>query len=138
MSLDREWEKYSGGPSVSTHKRVHVTIRQRGDIYLNKFAWNVLGKPKAVALYYNRERDEIAMEPADPRRPENFPVQERHTGYRIAAGPFCQHFRIRRDYAQSQRFLHPDIDNYGILHLDLRDTVTIEQRRKGIAKEGPK
>jgi hypothetical protein len=138
MSLDREWEKYSGGPSLSTHNRMHVTIRHRGDIYLNKFAWNVLGKPKAVALYYNRERDEIAIEPADPRRPENFPVRERLAGYRIVAGNFCQHFRIRRDYAQTERFVNPDIDEQGILHLDLRNTVTIEQRRKGIAKEGPK
>lgn len=113
-----------------------MTIRHRGDIYLNKFAWNVLGKPKAVALYYNRERDEIAIEPADPRRRENFPVRERLAGYRIVAGNFCQHFRIRRDHAKTERFVNPDIDKEGILHLDLRNTVTIEMRKKGTAKKG--
>jgi hypothetical protein len=122
MGLGREWEKFKGGPVVASQNRMHVTLNPKGIIYMNNNAYRILGKPAAVALYYNRERDDIAIEPANPRFPENFPVRPKQSAWIIQASPFCVHFRLKP--STTQRFVRPDIDDSGILHLELGNTVT--------------
>lgn len=123
MGLDREWEKFKGGPVVASQNRMHVTLNPKGIIYMNSNAYRILGKPAAVALYYNREKDDIAIEPANPRLAENFPVVPKQSAWIIRASPFCVHFGLKP--ATTQRFVRPDIDNSGILHLELGNTVKV-------------
>lgn len=127
MALDRKFVKYNGGPVISTRNRMHATLSALGVIYLNKRTYEVMSRPAAVALYYNGELDTIAIEPANPRFPQNFPVKECQMGYRILAGPFLGHFKIRTDH--TIRFTRPDIDENGVLMLNLRETVNVTQRR---------
>jgi len=72
MALDRKWEKFQGGPARSAADQVRVTINRKGLIYLNTKAYEALGRPKAVALFYNREDDQIAIQPAYERFVEHF------------------------------------------------------------------
>ncbi|MFN0276970.1 MAG: hypothetical protein ACKVRN_00045 [Pyrinomonadaceae bacterium] len=127
MALERDFEKFTGGPVIATRDRMHVTISALGVIYMNQNTHRLLGKPAAVALYYSREKDTIAIEPASPRFEQNFPVKPMQIcGWRILAGPFLGHFGIRTDH--TLKFVHPDIDN-GVLLLDLRSTVNVTPRR---------
>ena len=123
MNLDREWEKFRGGPTVAKQNRMHVTLNHKGDIFLNDNAHRTLGSPAAVSLYYNREKGTIAVEPADARVPENFPVkQKQKSGWIIRANPFCRHFGIKP--SATEIFNRPEIDNSGVLLLELRNSVT--------------
>ena len=124
MELNAEWEKFRGGPVVATQNRMHVTLNEKGDIFLNGNTHRVLGGPAAVALYYNREKDAIAVEPADARLPENFPVKQKMSGWIIHARPFCRHFGIKVSATES--FNRPEIDTTGALLLELRNTVTVK------------
>lgn len=131
--LDRKWEKFRGGPvgtgGGSNHPR--VTINRKGLIYLNAAAYEALGSPASVALYYNRDLDTIAVQPAFERSNEHFPVTEKQMGRGIAAAPFCRHYRIR--VPTTERFLSPKITPEGLLLLNLKETVTVGgiDRKKG-------
>ena len=126
MALERDFEKFTGGPVITTRDRMHVTLSDTSIIYLNQNTYRLLGNPAAAALYYSRERDTIAIEPASPRIEQNFPIRPLQTGWRILAAPFLGHFGIRTDH--TLKFVHPDIEN-GVLLLNLRDTVNVTPRR---------
>ena len=130
MNLDAEWEKFEGGPVIATQDRMHITINERGDIFLNTNAYRALGSPTSVMLYYNRDKDAIAVEPANVHVAQSFPVKQKHSGWIIHASPFCRHFGIQVSGTES--FVHPEINDAGILLLDLRNTVTV----KGTSRKG--
>ena len=125
MVLDRKWEKFRGGPATAGggSPEMRVTINRKGLIYMNRTAYQAFGSPKAVALYYNREDDAIALEPAYPRFDENFQLVKKQTGWAIHASPFCRHNAIQ--IPTTERFIRPDITNEGQMILDLRQTVTV-------------
>jgi hypothetical protein len=72
--MDREFERFRGGANEALSKRLHVTISPANLILLNRNVYNLFGKPVAVYLNYCRARDIIAIEHANPRSPECFPV----------------------------------------------------------------
>ena len=121
MSLERDFEEFAGGPTIATQKRIYVTIRPKGDIYLNSNTHRLLGKPDAVKLFYSRERQTIAVVSANARHAKSFPLFKVETGYAIRAAPFCGHYNIH--VGQTERFIDADIDAAGYLILDLRRTV---------------
>ena len=127
--LSREWDLYEGGPSVPFDKRLHASLAPRGNIYINQTLYQRMGKPVAARLYYNRERDQIAIQPAIERQAISFPVRQHSSGgVQIHAAPFCTHFGIRVD--STQRFVEPEIDAAGTLILSLRLTVRVAGKRR--------
>ena len=90
---------------------------------MNARMYAAFGRPKAVALYYSREDDAIAVQPAYERFAEHFQVVKRQMGWAVHASTFCRHYRIR--VPDTERFIRPDIDNEGILILNLRETVAV-------------
>lgn len=124
MELDREWEKFRGGPLAASRDRLHVTMNRSGRIYMNANTHRLLGRPAAVNLYFNRAKDSIALAPApSPRVPEVFPVTEMRTGHIVHASSFCRHFGIKLE--KTARFAHADINEKGILILNLSSIVTV-------------
>ena len=121
MTLERKFEKFTGGPAHAEELR--VTINRRGMIYMNERAYAAFGRPQAAALYYCREDDSIAVEPAYPRFVQNFPVIKKQMGWAIHASTFCRHYNIR--VPDTQRFIRPDLTNEGQLILNLRETVGV-------------
>jgi hypothetical protein len=134
--LERNFEKFHGGPAARLGQMAEprVTINRRSLIYLNRKAYELLGSPKAVALYYSREDDSIAIEPAYPRFAENFPVISKQEGYSIHASSFCRHYGI--SVPKTERFIRPDFINEGALILNLRQTVTVGFQRAQKERSG--
>ncbi|MEJ7849584.1 MAG: hypothetical protein WKF92_15990 [Pyrinomonadaceae bacterium] len=128
--MEREFEKYLGGPTQSTSDRMHITINANNVIGFNNNLYRLLGKPPAVYLHFSRVRDIIVIEPVSSLRlPTAFPVKQKTSvGWRINAAPFCKHFNIRID--STERFISPDLRDDGSLHLKLSETVTIRQIRR--------
>jgi len=127
--MDRDYEKFRGGPTLAPSDRIYVTINKENVIGINQNCYRMLGKPPAVFLYFSRTRDVIAIEPVQsPRLPEAFPVKPKTSvGWRVNASPFCKHFGIRID--TTERFITPELLD-GKLHLKLAETVTIRQIRR--------
>ncbi|MBA2335826.1 MAG: hypothetical protein M3449_11135 [Acidobacteriota bacterium] len=129
MTLEKKWEKFKGGPLAKRGQEVRVTLNRKGLIYMNAKMYQCLGRPKAVALYYSREDDAIAVEPAYPRFVENFQVVKKQMGWAVHASTFCRHHKIR--IPNTERFIRPDLTNEGQLILNLRETVTVGGIVKG-------
>lgn len=125
--MDRDFEKFRGGPNEAASLRVHVTISPAHLILLNRNIYNTLGKPAAVHLHYSRTRDIIALEPASSRLPETFPVLPTGHGWRVNAAPFCRHFGIRID--TTLKFTRAEIVE-GVLHLKLAETISVGGRKR--------
>ncbi|MFN2412720.1 MAG: hypothetical protein ABR535_06660 [Pyrinomonadaceae bacterium] len=123
MTLDRKWEKFKGGPHSKSRDAVRITLNRKGTIYFNPKAYQVLGSPKAVALYYSREDDAIALEPSYPRFVEHFQVVKKQNGWAVNAASFCRHYNIR--IPNTERFIRPDLTNEGQMILSLKETVTV-------------
>ncbi|HMT06396.1 MAG TPA: hypothetical protein PKA82_00220 [Pyrinomonadaceae bacterium] len=126
--MDREFETFRAGANEPIANRMHVTISPAKLILLNRNLFNKLGKPEAVSLSYSRKRDIIAVKPISSRLNEAFPVAPTGMSFRINAAPFCRHFNIKID--QTLRFVAPAIEDEGILHLDLNQTVSVARTRR--------
>jgi hypothetical protein len=129
-SHDRDLEKFTGGPNKPAQFRMRVTLRgTTGVLSFNKNAYQQLGRPPAVYLYFSRVRDLIAIEPVQSlKMPAAFPVLEKGiSGYRINAAPFCRHYGIRLE--TTVRFIAPEMRN-GRLELKLAETISVAQARR--------
>ena len=122
--LNRGFEKFRGGPASGPNKPkvARVTINSKGTIYLNSTAYNTLGRPAFVSLYYSKKEDAIAVEPTAEPSNEDFPVGKKQMGWTIHASSFRRHYRITID--GTQRFVAPKFSP-GILFLDLGETTTV-------------
>jgi len=128
--IDRDFEKFRGGPTPGPAERIHVTLDHKHVIGLNENVYRLLGKPSAVYLYFSRSTDTIALEPLQHSRlTEAFPVKPKtlNVGWLVRASPFCRHFNIRVE--GTQKFISPDIRD-GKLLLKLSETITVRTNRK--------
>jgi hypothetical protein len=127
MALDREFERFHGGPNEAISKRLHVTISPAKLILINRNMYDLMGKPAAVYLNYSRVRDIIAVEPASPRVPDSFPVIANPSNYRINAAPFCRNFNI--DIDTQLKFIRPELEGDALM-LKLNETVSVGGRKR--------
>ena len=134
MALERKWEKFAGGPAKPMGEDVRVTINRKGLIYMNSRAYAAFGRPEAVALYYCREDDAIALEPAYPPNEQNFNVRKKQNGFSVHASTFCRNYNIR--VPKTERFIRPDFTAEGQLVLSLRETVAVGGIGKGPHSKG--
>jgi hypothetical protein len=129
MTLDRDWERFKGGPRPAARDRIHVTLNYHSEIYFNTNAFRLLGKPEAVHLYYNPKKESIAVRPTSARLSDAFPVRQKKNGSLVIhASPFCQHNGIKM--TATHKFVAPEIDNDGNMILDLTNTITVVQKRR--------
>jgi hypothetical protein len=135
QQLDRQCEKFMGGPTEPFGERIHVTINHKGTIFLNRKAHAMMGRPLSVYLYYNRPKDMIILEPTQAVTAMNaFSLKDgkKQAGRRVAANPFCRHFGIRPE--GTLKFIAPEADAVGRMYLKLSETtiVTRGRRRKRV------
>jgi hypothetical protein len=129
MPLDKKWEHFDGGPKAAPGRGgVRVTINRSGMIYLNDKAYDLLGRPEAVELYYCRDYDAIALEPTLARKERNFILRKKQMGWAIYASSFCRHYRIR--VATTEEFPRPERTADGHMILSMRSTFTVGERRR--------
>jgi hypothetical protein len=130
--MEREFERFRGGPNEPASKRVHVTISPAKLILFNRNVFNLMGQPVAVFLDFSRKRDIIAIEPTSPRFNDAFPVKQTGSSFRINSAPFCVHFRI--DIDQTLKFIQPEMVG-NALHLKLNETVSVAGRKRKKKRE---
>lgn len=98
----------------------------RNTFYLNGKAFEVLGSPAAVEMMFEGNERIIGLRPVDPTRRNAFRIRQHgKTGNykRIPAAAFCRHIRL--DTRETVLFNEPDIDNDGVLLLDLNSTIRV-------------
>ena len=128
--MRKTFTEFVGTPNGRHANRPRVTLNFRGVMILNGIAHEGLETPSAVTLHYDEDERIIALKPANPGRPNAFPLKPKgQTGrYRlINASPFCKHFRIRVD--RTVTFNDIKIDNEGVMLLNLRQATSVARGR---------
>ncbi len=123
--MARVWERFEGGPVKRNADRLHVTLNKGGVFTYNRKAFEELGKPQAAVFFFEKGSNTIGVCPAHPKLAEAFPflVRNRGVNWQLNGIPFCRHFGIKP--SGTEVFLLPEIDEKGILLLDLRRTQVV-------------
>ena len=111
--------------------RKRVTMDVRNVIFLSMSVVEMLGSPAAVTFHYDPHKQIIGLTPADPRRPNAFPLRQsdRFRVRLIQARPFCKHFDIKVLRTISFNTIEIDSET-GALLLNLTD-ITYTGREPG-------
>jgi hypothetical protein len=126
--MERDFERFRGEPNEDPAKRLYVTLSTQNQILLNRRAYELLGRPSAVHLYYSRERDAIGIEVTSPRLNNAFPVMPNGpAGWRISAAPFCRHFNISVE--TTSKFVQPEFKG-NTLTLKLGEIVSVARPKR--------
>lgn len=120
------WERYTAGPPPPKSDRLYVSLNPRGIILLNRRIYDQFGAPEFVVLLFDRQQNMIGLSPSHADVKDAFPVRARDGYWFIQGGVFCTHYSIRLD--KTERFTQPEIDDEGILRLDLTKTTSAAQR----------
>ena len=119
--MARQFEKFMDGPFIPSRDRMHITLNKWGVFQMNRKAYETLGKPAAVVLFFEKATGMIGISAAHQRLRESFPLKNKgNMHWTINAIPFCRHFGIRIDGTEA--FADPELDDKGMMHLDLRTT----------------
>lgn len=124
------WEKFRGGPTRAENTAFSVTINKKNVITFNKYAREKLGRPDGVLLLFEKKELMIGVVPVSMNDKDAFPLKPKGGGsnFVVHAAPFCRHFGIVIE--RTEKFDHADLDNVGILRLDLKSTHDVSNRRK--------
>ena len=124
--MGKQWEVFTGkSRAYSDVVEPRVTLG-RNTFYLNGKAFEVLGAPAAVELMFLGNERIIGLRPVDPTQRNAFRVRQHgKTGNykRIPASAFCRHIRL--DTRRTVLFDQPEIDNDGVLLLDMNSTIGV-------------
>lgn len=102
-----------------------MTLGPRGDIYMNGIGWECLGKPEAVELMFDKNRDVIGLKKVPTWQEDSFPVRHKKgsSGKIIHASPFFAHLAIRA--ARTMLFNQAHIDDEGVMALPLEGLTAV-------------
>ena len=113
-------------------KAPSVTIQKRGVISLNKAAHDLIGNAETVELLYDRDRNVVALRPADDSSPHAYAVRsgsKNGPGQAIiSATAFTQHYGI--DTTATRRWKPFTEDGMLCVDLTVEGTVITGNRTK--------
>ncbi|MBK9530052.1 MAG: hypothetical protein IPO41_17480 [Acidobacteria bacterium] len=131
------WEEYDLGPTQARTERIHATINRKNTILINGNLHTRLGNPEAVKLLFDRVNSVIGIVAVPATMANSFPVTVPAAGRHrlIRATPFCRHFGISIDC--TTYFRDPEIDEKGILRLNLKNTAMVRRRPLSRKRHSP-
>ncbi len=127
--MKKQWEVFKGKANAySDGSDARVTLG-RNTFYLNGKAFESLGSPAAVEFMFEDNERIIGMRPIDPAKKNAFHIRQHgKTGNykRIAASAFCRHIRL--DTRETVLFDTPEIDDEGVMMLDLNSRIRVGKK----------
>src|SRR5258706_9650774 len=125
-----QWDIFRGGQTVPSNQRLSVSINRKYVLTLNRYTREVLGKPDAVLVMFDKRDMMIGLSATHAGDPDGFQVKPKGgaQNYIIHIAPFCRHHNILIDV--TERFATPGLTREGYLTLDLKNTINVSVRRK--------
>jgi hypothetical protein len=101
-------------------------MNPKGNIVMSRVTYQMLDEPKAFVIFFDKTNRRIGLKPATLATRNAYPARAQHAGAKMVRG-----YRLMREgriiLPQTVRFDDADIDEDGILVLDLR-TATVPKR----------
>jgi hypothetical protein len=127
--MKMQWTTFEGRQyRREARKYPRVTLGAKGTFYLNGAAFEAMDRPAAFEMKYEGNYRIIGLKPTDPRRDNAFVIKHHGKGgnyKRVSAAAFCSQFRLK--YPRTMLFEDPEIDNEGIMRLDLTKALEVSR-----------
>lgn len=122
------FEKFTGRAVPASRKIPRVALQTRGNMSLNKAAFEALGSPEAVFLLFNKATRALALQPATIDQPYSYPVRKQpgSESYMVGARAFCQHYEL--DVSGTRAFAPKLQDGILVFEFDKGDAVAPRKR----------
>jgi hypothetical protein len=119
------FERMSAGRQSNV---MRVSLNQRGTFSLNQKAFDDLGKPDAVELFFDKINKLIGMRPCSPQLKHAYPArrQGKNRSYLVRAMSFCNYYNIK--IVGTVIFTEPEVED-GMLILALANATQVAQRK---------
>ena len=131
VNVRRNWDECPREAKEARWATLYATLSPDGDISLSPYTHKVLGSPDSYVLLFDAERNVIGLRPARLGKDKNaYPARKRGPwgGKRIRGFRLCREFGI--SIYETVRFPHCQLDNSGVLILDLKDTRPAGRKRR--------
>jgi hypothetical protein len=108
-----------------------VTIQRRGPLSLNMAAYELLGKPEAAALLFDRENQLVGIRKVEPTEPYAFPVRPqgkkgaKPSNYVMSTQAFTKYYDI--DTSIAMRY-----------PVEMQDDTLVIDLSRGVEATGPR
>lgn len=114
------WEELARGDIHPLAAGIHVTMNPKGEIVMNRVTYQMLGEPPAFVVLFDKVNNRIGLKPAALATRNAYPARVgKHGGSKIVrVNRLIREQRI--DLPETVKFCNADIDEDGILILDLR------------------
>jgi hypothetical protein len=121
------WTRFEGSPNGRSKEKARITLSPRKYLALNRHAYQTIGSPPAVELFFDEHQKRIGLKPCDPHKKNAFRLrQEKGKDHMmIYASSFCTHFGIST--RRTVLFDEIDIDQEGIVVLDMKKTINVSR-----------
>lgn len=125
-----QWDIFRGGQTKPSNTRLSVSINHKYVLTLNKYTREILGKPPAVLVMFNKKDGVIGLSATHEADPDGFELKPKSAAqnYIVHIAPFCRHHNIVIE--TTERFAQPGLTREGYLALDLNNTINVSNRRK--------
>ena len=124
----KQWEEFDEGPG-DRGTELHVSLDRKGTITLGAGTVKKLGSIKQVVLMFDRVNSLIGIRPASSVTKNAYPlIEKKGAGHKAIRGNrFCRNYGI--EVPRTIAFKRPEIDEDGVLVLDIKKTRTIGKKR---------
>lgn len=119
------WTMVPRGDLPAHAAGIYVSMWPTGSISMNKVAYQRLGEPAAVHIFFDRVNNRIALRPTTAAMKNAYPIGKRGRGRMVWAKRLLVEFGI--DLPETVEFKDAEIDQDGQLVLDLR-TARVSRR----------
>ena len=125
-----EWQEVPRGDVQPQYAGIYVTMNPMGDIVMSRVTYEMTGSPQAFLILFDKVNNRIGLKPCTLTTRNAYPVRvSNRSGAKMVRGHrLTREHRI--DLPQTVRFYDADIDEDGILILDLR-TAKVSPRSLG-------
>ena len=120
VSMRANWKECVADQRGAQWSGLYVTMNPKGSIVMTKHTYERLGEPKAFNLLFDTVNSRIGLKPTTPTSRNAYRVgpHGKYGGKVVYAYRLTQEFGI--DLPETVEFQNPEIDQDGVLVLDLR------------------
>ena len=124
-----DWIEIPRGDMMPQYSGIYVTMNPMGDIVMSRVTYQMMDEPKAFKILYDKANNHIGLKPTTLTAKNAYPARvSNRSGAKLVRGHrLVREHRI--DLPYTVRFYDADIDEDGILRLDLH-TAKISPRAR--------
>ncbi len=131
--MKADWEEVKNGDVLPQHAGIHVSMNTDGNIVMGRVTYEMLKAPPAFNIYFDKANKRIGLKPASLSTRNAYPARVSN----CAGAKMVRGLRLMREQriviTHTLEFPDADIDEDGILVLDLRTAVPSNRARAAAA-----